>query len=92
MSAAPSMFISHGSPMFALRPGELGPRLGALGQRLPGVRAVLVVSPHWQTLGVRVMATTQPATLHDFGGFPEALYGLHYAPPGAPGLAAEAAR
>jgi 4,5-DOPA dioxygenase extradiol len=92
MTLAPSLFVSHGSPMFALVPGELGPRLRALGQQLPDLRAVLVVSPHWQTRGVRVQSTAQPATIHDFGGFPDALYALRYTPPGAPALAAEAAR
>jgi 4,5-DOPA dioxygenase extradiol len=93
MTLAPALFVSHGSPMFALTPGELGPRLHALGRQLPDLRAVLVVSPHWQTThGVRVQATAQPTTIHDFGGFPDALYTLQYTPPGAPALAAEAAR
>lgn len=54
MILAPSLFIPHGSPMFALLPGELGPRLRALGARLNGIHAVLVVSPHRQTRGVQV--------------------------------------
>ncbi len=89
---APSFFISHGSPMFAVLPGELGPRLRTLGATLAGIRAVLVVSPHWQTRDLRVMTTPKPATIHDFGGFPEVLYQLQYTPDGAPALADEAAR
>ncbi|MDO5610457.1 MAG: class III extradiol ring-cleavage dioxygenase [Pseudomonadota bacterium] len=89
---APSLFISHGSPMFAVLPGALGPRLRSLGASLEGIRAVLVVSPHWQTRDMRVMTTPKPATIHDFGGFPEALYQLQYTPDGAPALADEAAR
>lgn len=89
---APSLFISHGSPMFALLPGQLGPRLRALGASLEGIRAVLVVSPHWQTDGVRVMGTAKPSTVHDFGGFTEALYQLQYTPDGAPALAQLAAQ
>lgn len=92
ITLAPSLFISHGSPMFALLPGELGPRLRALGESLDGVRAVLVVSPHWQTRGVHVMATAKTSTIHDFGGFPAALYQLQYTPDGAPALAQAAAR
>ena len=92
MTLASSLFISHGSPMFALLPGELGPRLRTLGARLDGIRAVLVVSPHWQTRGVRVMTTAKTSTIHDFGGFPAALYQLQYTPDGAPELAQEAAR
>lgn len=92
MSRAPSLFISHGSPMFALEPGELGPHLHQLGAALPELAAIVVVSPHWQTREVRVGATAQPETIHDFGGFPEPLYALHYEPPGAPDLAADIVR
>ena len=93
MTRAPVLFVSHGSPMFALEPGRLGPQLQRFGASLQGVRAVLVVSPHWQTLGkVRVLATAAPETLHDFGGFPQALFQLQYDAPGAPLFAIEAAR
>jgi 4,5-DOPA dioxygenase extradiol len=85
----PSLFISHGSPMFAVEPGQLGPQLSALGQRLPKPRAVVVVSPHWMTYGLAVTSAPAPQTIHDFGGFPRALYQLDYAAPGAPGVAAE---
>lgn len=90
MTSAPVLFISHGAPTFALEPGVLGPRLTALGRQLSGVQAVLVVSPHWQTRDVRVMTTPAPQTVHDFGGFPAALYELDYPAPGQPQLAAEA--
>lgn len=92
MRTAPSLFISHGSPMFALEPGVLGPNLRALGESLRGLEAVLVVSPHWQTRGVRVATGEAPETLHDFGGFPAPLYQLRYPAPGAPALAQDAAR
>lgn len=92
MNSAPSLFVSHGSPMFALEPGELGPRLRALGAGLAGLSAVLVVSAHWQTQSVRVTTAARPATIHDFGGFPEALYRLHYPADGAPAIAEQAAR
>lgn len=92
MYTAPSFFISHGSPMFALQPGLLGPKLERLGQSLSNVAAILVVSPHWQTAGVSVMTTAQPDTIHDFGGFSGALYQLQYRAMGHPTLAKEAAR
>lgn len=92
MTTAPALFISHGSPMFALEPGLLGPRLGKLGAALHGIRAVLVVSPHWQTRGVHVGASDAPETIHDFGGFPAKLYALQYSAAGASDLAHEAAR
>lgn len=92
MSLAPVFFISHGAPTFAIEPGVLGPRLHALGQQLAGAKAVLVVSPHWQTRDVQVMTTAKPETIHDFGGFPAALYQLHYPASGQADIAAEAAR
>lgn len=92
MATAPSLFISHGSPMFALEPGLLGPNLRAIGESLHDITGVLVVSPHWQTRGVRVGSIAAPETIHDFGGFPEALYQLQYPAPGAPELAQDAAR
>ncbi len=87
----PLFFISHGAPTFALEPGKLGPQLRALGAQLEGVRAVLVVSPHWQTRGVAVSSTAAPETIYDFGGFPSALYDLQYPAAGAPELAAQVA-
>ena len=92
MPRAPVFFISHGAPTFALEPGKLGARLNALGKDLSGVEAVLIVSPHWQTEGVRVMADKAPATLHDFGGFPQPLYELQYPARGHPQFAVEATR
>jgi 4,5-DOPA dioxygenase extradiol len=91
MSVAPVLFISHGAPTFALEPGVLGPNLQRIGAQLEGIRAVLVVSPHWQAPGLRVMTAERPATLHDFGGFPEPLYRLQYPAPGAPDVARETA-
>jgi 4,5-DOPA dioxygenase extradiol len=87
---APVFFISHGAPTFALEPGQLGANLRAMGQSLTGVKAVLVVSPHWQTRELQVLTTPAPETVHDFGGFPAALYQLQYPAPGQPELALEA--
>ncbi|MEX1828453.1 dioxygenase [Luteibacter sp. CQ10] len=92
MTRAPAIFASHGAPTFALEPGLLGSRLTDLGEsHLADARAIVVVSPHWQTCGVRVTGAATPSTIHDFGGFPPALYSLTYDAPGAPSLAAETA-
>jgi 4,5-DOPA dioxygenase extradiol len=89
----PALFVSHGAPLFALEAGETGPALNRWGQvlreRFPELRGVVILSPHWMARGVRVMTGAQPATWHDFGGFPPALYALQYPAPGAPALAQE---
>ncbi|SFO90803.1 Aromatic ring-opening dioxygenase, catalytic subunit, LigB family [Variovorax sp. OK605] len=90
----PALFVSHGAPTFAVEPGQAGPLLNAIGERvlaLPGLRAVLVISPHWRTRGLRIGASARPQTIHDFGGFPASLYALHYPVEGAPDVAREVA-
>ncbi|NVL34667.1 dioxygenase [Pseudomonas syringae pv. actinidiae] len=84
----PLLFVSHGAPMFAIEPGLAGKQLAELGRELPQPDAIVVISPHWMTRGeVSVTASTNPKTIHDFGGFPDALYELNYPAPGAPALA-----
>lgn len=87
MKPRPALFVSHGAPTFALEPGAAGAQLGALGRALGKPRAVVVVSPHWQTRTVEIGAASRPETVHDFGGFPRALYQLRYPAPGAPDVA-----
>lgn len=89
MSRSPSLFVSHGSPMFALEPGLLGPNLQRIGASLCGLSAIVIVSPHWRTRGVRVTAAAALETIHDFGGFPAPLYALQYPARGEPRLAAQ---
>jgi len=91
MNCIPPVFISHGSPMLLLEPGRAGPAWRALAQDLPRPRAILAVSAHWNTRAPAVSAAAQPETIHDFYGFPQALYELAYPAPGAPDLAAEVA-
>lgn len=85
----PSLFISHGSPMMALEASPARLFLQQLAAQLPRPRAILVCSAHWETRGgMAIGLAAQPATLHDFGGFPAPLYALRYPAPGAPELGA----
>ena len=91
MHPLPSLYISHGSPMTALQPGLTGARLAELAAALPRPRAIVIASAHWLSRTPQVGAAVQPETIHDFGGFPAALYQLRYPAPGAPELAARVA-
>ncbi|UVA78779.1 dioxygenase family protein [Pandoraea commovens] len=87
MSALPTLFVSHGSPLLAVEPGRTGPLLTALGRAVPRPKEILLISPHWSTPTPRVGNLAQQRTIHDFGGFPRELYELKYPAPGAPALA-----
>ena len=89
---APTLFISHGSPMIALDPGDFGPALHTWATRAPRPRALVVVSAHFQSAGgAAVTSSEHPETVHDFGGFDPELYRLRYPAPGDPALAARVA-
>ena len=83
----PAVFVSHGSPMTILEDSPARDFLKSLGDLLPRPEAILVVSAHWETEKPSVSLSEKPATIHDFRGFPEALYQLRYPAPGAPALA-----
>lgn len=86
MNRLPSLFVSHGAPLFAVDAGTTGPALQAWAAAHERPRAIVVMSPHWMARQAAVMTTAQPQTWHDFGGFPEELYTLQYPAPGEPVL------
>ncbi len=92
MALLPSLFISHGAPTLAIDSSPAHHFLLGLGKSLPRPKAILVASAHWESVGGPTLSlAAQPETIHDFGGFSEALYKIRYPAPGAPDLAARAA-
>jgi 4,5-DOPA dioxygenase extradiol len=88
---SPLLFVGHGSPMNGIEDNEFSQRWAAMGKEIPTPTAVLCISAHWYTSGTFITAMNNPKTIHDFGGFPKALFDVQYPAPGNPALAKEAA-
>ncbi len=74
----PAVFIGHGSPLNAIDSNDFTAMLSSLGQRIGTPKAIVCISAHWMSEGTWITHIDEPKTIHDFYGFPQALFDVQY--------------
>ena len=82
----PVVFFGHGSPLIALEQNATTASWRAIAESMPRPKAILCISAHWVTRGAHTTGQSQPPTIHDFGGFPQAMFEIQYPARGDLGL------
>lgn len=87
MPRMPALFIGHGSPMNAIENNIYSREWKRIGQSLTKPKAILSLSAHWFTKGMKIMGNEKPKMIYDMYGFPRELYEIIYPAPGAVNIA-----
>lgn len=82
MAAAPvsisPVFFAHGAPTLALEDTAASRFLKGFAASQPIPKAIVILSAHWETEGLKLSAPGPLRTYHDFRGFPAPLYDISY--------------